>query len=201
MSANVATTTCKECPAPITQSGHGARKMFCATCIARRRAQRAATWYAALSLEDLAAYAQAARDRRAALSPEQRAAKTQAQREYHAALSPEEREARAQARRGRATVRTPEQREARRDHWLQRKYGLDIAGFDALLATQDGHCAICGTDEPNGNGWHVDHDHETGAVRGILCGGCNTGIGHLRDDPAVLRDAAAYIESHARRTS
>jgi hypothetical protein len=43
---------------------------------------------------------------------------------------------------------------------------------------------------------HVDHDHITGRVRALLCSGCNTGIGHLQDDPDVLRRAADYIEQH-----
>ena len=108
------------------------------------------------------------------------------QAERYAALSPEDRAADAAARRERK---------------LQQNYGIGVDERDALLATQGGRCAICGANEPNGYGWHVDHDHEFGAVRGILCGGCNIGIGHLRDDPAILRGAIAYFESHARRTS
>lgn len=86
-----------------------------------------------------------------------------------------------------------------------RRYGLTIAEFDALVAKQDGKCAICGTDDPGGNGvWHVDHDHSccTGrkiscgrCVRGLLCNRCNIGLGNFKDNPDVLRAAVSYLES------
>ena len=180
------TDTCRECPAPIAQSGRGPRKVFCAACIARRRARGEQERTAARSPKKRAARAQYVREYRAARTPEQIEAQNQYQREWRAALSPEKRAAKARIE---------------REGMLQRNYGLGVDEFDAMLAAQGGRCAICRTDEPGGKGWHVDHNHKTGAVRGILCSGCNTGIGLLRDDPALLRDAAAYIESHARRTS
>ena len=81
-----------------------------------------------------------------------------------------------------------------------RQYLYDITGeqFEALLASQGGGCAICGTtDWPGkGNAPHVDHDPAKGrtAVRGILCGNCNNGLGNFKDDPTRLRAAAAYLE-------
>jgi hypothetical protein len=85
-----------------------------------------------------------------------------------------------------------------RDFWLRTKYGIDVAGYEALLAKQDGCCAICGTTNPKGRTvspyFCVDHDHSDGRVRGLLCSTCNTGIGHLRDDPDLLRKAIAYLE-------
>jgi hypothetical protein len=86
--------------------------------------------------------------------------------------------------------RTPEQHRAMR----LAKYGLTPAAFDAMLAGQGGRCAICGTDEPGWHGWNVDHDHETGVVRGILCGHCNVGLGHFADDADRLRAAADYLD-------
>lgn len=88
-----------------------------------------------------------------------------------------------------------------RDHLLAGarllRYGLTQEGFTALLERQGHRCAICGTDKPHGKGgWHVDHDHDTKKVRGLLCNGCNLGIGHLGDDPERMESAAAYIRKH-----
>lgn len=86
---------------------------------------------------------------------------------------------------------TPAKRRAAK--W-KAEYNLTTDQFDALLAGQNGRCAVCGTDRPNGHGWSIDHCHATGNVRGILCSPCNIGLGHLKDDPARLRAAAAYLE-------
>ncbi len=64
-----------------------------------------------------------------------------------------------------------------------------------MLASQDGLCAICRCAPAE----HVDHDHETGAVRALLCFGCNGGLGQFRDEPDVLRAAAEYVEFHKSR--
>jgi hypothetical protein len=84
--------------------------------------------------------------------------------------------------------------DGRRDRRLRREYGLTLEAFRALLAGQGGRCAICKTDKPiKGKGWCVDHDHSTGAVRGVLCHLCNVGIGALQDDPTVVSAAAFYL--------
>lgn len=71
--------------------------------------------------------------------------------------------------------------EARRlRNWrLKHYYGLTEESFNKLLASQGGRCAMpdCRTDKPRGRGWHVDHDHETGRVRAILCTRCNILLG------------------------
>lgn len=77
-------------------------------------------------------------------------------------------------------------------HFLN-KYGMDKADYDELLASQGYRCAICRVDSHE---WNVDHDHETGEVRGILCRSCNHGIGFLRDDPETVRAAALYLDRH-----
>jgi hypothetical protein len=80
---------------------------------------------------------------------------------------------------------------------LMQKYGLTIADFDALLESQGHRCAICPSTVPGGRGaWHVDHDHQTGKVRGLLCSHCNRALGMFKDDPEALRAAANYVESH-----
>lgn len=70
---------------------------------------------------------------------------------------------------------------ARRSNRLRRLYGLTVEQWEAMLRSQDGKCAICGTSEPKGKGGrlHVDHDHTTGAVRGLLCSNCNGNLGWL----------------------
>ena len=62
-----------------------------------------------------------------------------------------------------------------REWRLKTKYGISLESYFDLLEFQRGICAICGVTEPAGMGqWHVDHDHETNEVRGLLCLSCNT---------------------------
>jgi hypothetical protein len=79
------------------------------------------------------------------------------------------------------------------------RYGLTGEQYDALLAAQSGGCAICSTTAGTKSNptLHVDHDHRTGKVRGLLCQNCNTAIGAFQDDPALLRRASAYLETHS----
>lgn len=81
---------------------------------------------------------------------------------------------------------------------LKQKYGLTPEQFEAMARAQHFLCAICRQspcDIPGGRGLlHVDHDHETGRVRGLLCVNCNVGLGYFFDTPALLREAAAYLE-------
>lgn len=80
------------------------------------------------------------------------------------------------------------------------KYGISAEQIEALLHEQEDRCAICGERFVAGSRhttFHVDHDHETGAVRALLCGGCNTGLGGFRDNPESLRTAADYLERRA----
>ncbi len=73
---------------------------------------------------------------------------------------------------------------------------LTDAQYTELLDRQGGSCAIC-KDKPRDR-LVVDHDHESGAVRGLLCGRCNLALGLLRDDTTRIRAAATYLErSHA----
>jgi hypothetical protein len=75
-----------------------------------------------------------------------------------------------------------------------RKYGLTPEQYDEMVAAQGGTCALCDAKCPTGQRLAVDHSHESGAVRGLLCRTCNAGIGSLKDDPDLLRRAAEYIE-------
>jgi len=79
---------------------------------------------------------------------------------------------------------------------IGRLYGLTRRGYEAMLAAQDGKCLICARVLGRGNARAIDHDHKTGVVRGILCRGCNTALGQAREDPALLRKMADYLERH-----
>jgi hypothetical protein len=77
---------------------------------------------------------------------------------------------------------------------LKRKYGLTIEEWDRLHDLQLGRCAICRLPLAEASRVCVDHEHETGEVRGLLCDVCNLGIGCFRDDPERCRWAAMYLE-------
>lgn len=72
------------------------------------------------------------------------------------------------------------------------KFGITLEDYDALLATQNGVCAICGL-PPNGKNLPVDHDHKTGKVRGLLCDRCNPMLGYAQDNMAILTRAIDYL--------
>jgi hypothetical protein len=81
-------------------------------------------------------------------------------------------------------------------HLLKREYGITVQEYENLVASQNGVCAVCRS-PVRGNRWkrlHIDHDHLTGKVRGLLCNNCNFAIGQMADDPARLRAAADYLE-------
>lgn len=68
-----------------------------------------------------------------------------------------------------------------------------------MLKEQDYKCAICGcsyTEYKNKRNMEfcIDHNHKTNIIRGLLCDGCNRGIGHLQDSPTILHKAAEYLE-------
>ncbi|MFW6695441.1 endonuclease VII domain-containing protein [Streptomyces sp. MAR4 CNX-425] len=77
-----------------------------------------------------------------------------------------------------------------REGYFRRKYGLTEAERDALIVSQGGVCLICLAARAE----HVDHDHQTGRVRGVLCFSCNAALGQFKDRPDVIRRAAAYVE-------
>src|SRR2546423_5792224 len=71
----------------------------------------------------------------------------------------------------------PEVKLRERASHLKRKFGLTLEEYDEMLAAQEGGCAICGEAPEEGKILHIDHDHETGLVRGLLCQRCNHGLG------------------------
>ena len=84
----------------------------------------------------------------------------------------------------------------RREIHLKSKFGLTQECWDAMFEMQGKVCAICKTADPcSSKGWHTDHCHNTGKVRGILCAHCNHVLGRAFDNPATLRNAADYLIS------
>src|SRR5262249_50729082 len=82
-----------------------------------------------------------------------------------------------------------------RDYHLKKNFGITLEQFESMLEAQGGGCAICGG-LPGGRGnFHVDHNHVTGEIRGLLCHYCNVTLGNMKDSPELLEKAAAYLRS------
>jgi hypothetical protein len=77
-----------------------------------------------------------------------------------------------------------------------RLYGITRQEYEKRFQAQGGLCKICG--KPSVERLSVDHDHATGAIRDLLCGGCNRAIGFALDSPRILRLAADYLERHGK---
>ena len=80
-----------------------------------------------------------------------------------------------------------------RERNLMKRYGMTTSDFDEWYNRQAGRCAICHTKPEI---LCVDHDHETGLIRGLLCNNCNRGIGLLGDNISRLRSAVGYLTAH-----
>ena len=85
-----------------------------------------------------------------------------------------------------------------RDLVLRRKYGIGLGEYENLLKMQKHKCGVCGASESIGRGGQVtrlcvDHDHLTGAVRGLLCSKCNAAIGLLKDDSEIIKRAVKWV--------
>ncbi len=77
-----------------------------------------------------------------------------------------------------------------RNYHLKRRYKIGEDVVESMIGAQGGACAICGKPNPE----HVDHDHTSREVRGILCFNCNAGLGHFKDNIATMRKAITYLE-------
>lgn len=91
----------------------------------------------------------------------------------------------------------PERKRAMRDAHYRRTYGISADEVDAMLEAQHGGCAICGAKPERLASMHVDHDHEHGHLRGLLCVSCNQGLGLFRDDAALLLRALVYLRQRS----
>jgi|LGOV01.1.fsa_nt_gb hypothetical protein len=79
-----------------------------------------------------------------------------------------------------------------RSNTLKRKYDIDINEWNAMYVTQGGKCGCCNKPLTQEKA-HTDHNHKTGEVRGLLCNGCNTGLGHFGDSPSRLQQGINYL--------
>lgn len=85
------------------------------------------------------------------------------------------------------------------DLMLRNKYKINAEDWARMFNAQNGQCVICKRRLRFDKSTHVDHCHATGAVRALLCHGCNTSIGHAEENTAILRSMIAYIEVHRAR--
>lgn len=87
---------------------------------------------------------------------------------------------------------TPKGRAANRAKCLKNRFGITPEEYETMLADQGGVCVICGR-LPDKKRLAVDHDHETGEVRGLLCQHCNLCLGYAREDIEVLKNLIVYL--------
>ena len=93
-------------------------------------------------------------------------------------------------------VRKDYVKEKQRNSIRFRKYGVTTEQYTQMLINQSNKCGICLNTFSNSKDTHIDHDHETGIVRGLLCRSCNTGFGMFRENITVLNNAIKYAEVH-----
>lgn len=77
-----------------------------------------------------------------------------------------------------------------RNFLRKKRYGITKEEMNSMIDAQGGVCAICGQQNPN----HIDHDHKSKIVRGVLCFSCNRGLGKFEDDTSLLRQAIRYLK-------
>ena len=87
--------------------------------------------------------------------------------------------------------RKPEVKLRYQNYRLKKRYGITIKNYWDLVAKQNGVCLIC--NKSDGHKLHIDHDHKTGKVRGLLCGSCNRGLGMFKEDIKHLKSAIKYL--------
>jgi hypothetical protein len=80
---------------------------------------------------------------------------------------------------------------------LRNKFGITLEEYKNILAKQKGCCAICGEKCRTGKDLAVDHNHKTSKVRGLLCQGCNIGLGQFKESKIIFSNAIRYLKKHA----
>jgi hypothetical protein len=84
----------------------------------------------------------------------------------------------------------------KRDYRLKLSYGISFEQKCGIIKTQNGKCAICNDELKTPKHTHLDHDHITGKVRGVLCNHCNRGLGGFKDSQTFLLKAVEYLFKH-----
>ena len=103
-------------------------------------------------------------------------------------------------RQGFSVRRCDNVRQYNREWALRRYFNMTIDDYLELLKSQGGVCAICKSDDPKSKGesnelaFHVDHCHDTGRIRGLLCGPCNRGLGYFQDSIELIQNAKEYLK-------
>jgi hypothetical protein len=88
---------------------------------------------------------------------------------------------------------TPERKkEHARIRWIRHKYNLSVEEYNRLYESQNKQCGICKVN--SGTVLHIDHDHETNTIRGLLCASCNKGLGMFKDNITSLENAIEYLK-------
>lgn len=96
-----------------------------------------------------------------------------------------------------ANKNCPEQKLKWRENQLKQKYGITLKIYDDMLNNQNAKCAICNIQPDYGRGLlHVDHCHDTGKIRQLLCHHCNCALGGFRDNVEILKNAINYLKKH-----
>lgn len=83
----------------------------------------------------------------------------------------------------------------RKSH-LKHQYGITVEQYEELMIIQKGRCAICQQLCPTGNSLSVDHHHDSGKVRGLLCRNCNSALGYSKENLAILQRMIDYLTAH-----
>jgi len=129
-----------------------------------------------------------------------RECRTEKQRAYWASLPEEVRVERQNKgeyqRRYRANNPDKVKAMSRKTH-IMRKFGMTIEEYEYMFLVQDGVCAICKNPCETGMNLAVDHNHETGKIRGLLCKNCNTAIGLLKENTDTMIKAIDYLNFHS----
>ena len=89
--------------------------------------------------------------------------------------------------------------ESRKEYYLQRAFGMSLEDYSEKLEAQGGVCGICGSHPPENRKKYlaVDHCHESGEIRGLLCDNCNRGLGLLGDNISSLQKAIEYLSANS----